>query len=231
MRSRPLVHRGAHTSRVLHGAATTPRRGALAKPPVIRPSAPVSPPIPLPHPLIESSCLHVQCKLPINLREFIAHQFGAALKSNDDTILAMAASADDETLSKVARAIRRYSTNRAREAWAECVAPLTHFERESAAAAPRTILCLACARIDFGEAADQFHRHPRCLTVDFGLACTGQSGADASIPDRLQCRIEEFRAMRAAFGLPHFDLDCYVASRRVTFSWRPVDSAPVRVNV
>ncbi len=231
MRSRPLVHRGAHTSRVFHGATTTPRRGTVAKPPVTRAAAPANPPIPLPHPLIESSCLHVQCKLPINLREFIAHQFGAALKSDDDTILAMAANADDETLSKVARAIRRYSTNRAREAWAECAAPLRNFERESATEAPRTILCLSCARIDFGDSADEFHRHLRCLTVDFGPACAGQSGADAAIPDRLQCRIEEFRAMRAAFGLPHFDLDCYVASRRVTFSWRPVDSAAVRVNV
>ncbi len=28
--------------------------------------------------------------------------------------------------------------------------------------------------------------------------------------------------MRAAFGLSHFDLDCYVTNRRVMFSWRPL---------
>lgn len=224
MRSGPLVRRGAQISRALQNAPVMPRRRVLATSPAERAAAQISPPIPLPHPIIETSCLHAQCKLPINLREFLAHQFGVTLESDNDAILALAANADDAMLSKVARAIRRYSTNRAREAWDECARALKDFETESVSTEPRVALCLACARIDFGADADRRHNNSRCLTIDFTPACAARDSpkAVASIPDRLQRRIEEFRAMRSAFGLPHFDLDCYVASRRVMFSWRPV---------
>jgi hypothetical protein len=58
--------------------------------------------------------LHAECKLPINLRNFLAQQFGPALESDNESILDMAANADPATLSRVARAIRRYSTSRTR---------------------------------------------------------------------------------------------------------------------
>ena len=188
--------------------------------------------IPIPSPIIESSCLHVECKLPINLRQFLAQQFDPILDSDNDSILDLAAHADEATLSRVARAIRRYSTSRAREAWSECSMALSDFEREGASPAPAVTLCLECAQLEFGAEAREQHAGPRCLTVNLLPACPAEknsadgtlSSSSSSIPDRLQRLIEDFRAMRAAFGLSHFDLDCYVTNRRVMFSWRPMQS-------
>ena len=186
--------------------------------------------LPLPAPIIESSCLHVECKLPINLRQFLAQQFDPILDSDNDSILDMAAHADEATLSRVARAIRRYSTSRAREAWAECSMALSDFEREGASDAPAAVLCLECVRLEFGADACDTHSRGQCLTVSLlpvgaaraKPACDAPSANSWPIPDRLQRQIEEFRAMRAAFGLSHFDLDCYVTNGRVMFSWRPL---------
>jgi len=144
----------------------------------------------------------------------------------------MAAHADEATLSRVARAIRRYSTTRAREAWAECSVTLGDFEREGSSTAPAATLCLECARLEFGVDACNAHAGSHCLTVSLLPACTArEDSADGAaspnsvaIPIRLQRQIEDFRAMRAAFGLSHFDLDCYVTNRRVIFSWRPLPS-------
>jgi len=215
LRTGPLVRRGANASRVVLGAPATPRRAALS-----RNSEP--PPfgnLPLQTPIIESSCLHVECKLPIDLRHFLAQQFVPSLDSDNASILDMAANADDATLSRVARAIRRYSTNRAREAWAQCAVTLDDLERQGAHADPAARLCLECARLEVGADSCQAHLSPRCLTVDL---LPPSPGAPLPVPDRLQRQVEEFRAMRAAFGLSHFDLDCYVTNRRVMFSWRPL---------
>ena len=187
--------------------------------------------IPIP-PIIESSCLHVECKLPINLRQFLARQFEPIVDSDNDSIMDLAASADEATLSRVARAIRRYSTTRAREAWSECSMTLSDFERAGASPAPAATLCLECSQLEFGVEARDRHTGPRCLTVNLLPACPAeQNSADgsprptrSSIPDRLQRLVEDFRTMRAAFGLSHFDLDCYVTNRRVMFSWRPLQS-------
>ncbi len=232
MRSGPLVRRGAQISRVFQNAPAKSRRRAVAKFPLEHTVTLLNAAVPIKDQIIEASCLHAQCKLPINLREFLATQFGETLNSNNDTILEMAANADDATLSRVARAIRRYSTNRAREAWSECSAPLVNFERAGSTAKPATALCLTCARVDFGATAEDRHRNANCLTIDFSSACEDSGAPDGanSIPDRLQRRIEEFRTMRSAFGLPHYELDCYVASQRVTFSWRPVDLGAAEQN-
>jgi hypothetical protein len=232
MRTGPLVRRGANVSRIVpsriaQGAPAMLRSAALPR----LSTAPLAPftnlPLSVPPPLIESSCLHVECKLPINLRHFLAEKFGADLDSGNDAILDLAANADPATLSRVARAIRRYSTNRAREAWSECATSVAEFEKAAVAGATRAMLCLSCAAMEFGGAdAAAAHCAPACLTVDFTPACIAKTasakGAVSPIPDGLQRQIEEFRTMRAAFGLPHFDLDCYVTSRRVMFSWRPV---------
>jgi hypothetical protein len=190
--------------------------------------------LPIKSSIIESACLHAECKLPINLRQFLAQQFDPILDSDNDSILDLAANADAATLSRVARAIRRYSTSRAREAWAECSVTLADFEREGAGPAPAATLCLACSRLELGVAARGSHSGPNCLTIELFSAnpareksARGETSRNAStIPDRLQCQIEDFRAMRAAFGLSHFDLDCYVTNRRMMFSWRPLESAP-----
>jgi hypothetical protein len=140
----------------------------------------------------------------------------------------MAANADPATLSRVARAIRRYSTSRAREAWAECSVTIGDFERECAGAAPAATLCLRCNWLEFGAVSDNAHTGPQCLTVKLlppsSARAEAAAGVSSPIPDLLQGQIEDFRAMRAAFGLSHFDLDCYVTNRRVTFSWRPLEA-------
>jgi hypothetical protein len=229
LRTGPLVRRGANVSRLVPGSPATVRRNLFPR----ISNLTVFGNLPLKSPIIESSCLHVECKLPINLRQFLAQQFDPILDSDNDSILAMAAHADEATLSRVARAIRRYSTSRAREAWAECSVTLGDFEREGASPAPAATLCLECARLEFGVDAYNAHTGPQCLTVNLLATCPGRakssdgaSSANSSpIPDRLQRQIEDFRAMRAAFGLSHFDLDCYVTNRRVMFSWRPLESA------
>jgi hypothetical protein len=225
LRTGPLVRRGANASRIVPGAPATLRRAGLAR----SSELPVFGNLPLPSPIIEASCLHAECKLPINLRNFLARQFGPALESDNESILDMAATADPATLSKVARAIRRYSTSRAREAWAECAVTIEDFERKGMNAAAAARLCLECARLEFGAEACEAHLGPRCLTVDLLPACAPrpQSASDSSmsVADRLQRQIEDFRALRAAFGLSHFDLDCYVTNRRVMFSWRPLGTA------
>lgn len=228
MRTGPLVRRGANVSRVVPVAPATARRTLF---PPISNLTQLSD-IPIPSPIIESSCLHVECKLPINLRQFLARQFDPILDSDNDSILDLAANADEATLSRVARAIRRYSTSRAREAWSECSMALSDFEREGASSEPVATLCLECSQLQLGADARDRHRGPQCLTVNLLPACPAEensadgalSSASSSIPDRLQRLIENFRAMRAAFGLSHFDLDCYVTNRRVMFSWRPLQS-------
>ena len=225
MRTGPLVRRGANASRIVPGAPATLRRAGLPR----SSELPVFGKLPLTTPIIEASCLHAECKLPINLRNFLAQQFGPALESDNESILDMAANADSATLSRVARAIRRYSTSRAREAWAECAVALEDFERKGDNAPSTARLCLECARLEFNADGGETHVGPRCVTVDLSPACAAgpqaASGPSMSVSDRLQRQIEDFRAMRAAFGLSHFDLDCYVTNRRVMFSWRPLSTA------
>jgi hypothetical protein len=49
----------------------------------------------------------------------------------------------------------------------------------------------------------------------------GAKGEDA-IADRLQRQVEEFRALRSAFGLPHYELDLYGSGHQVNFTWHPL---------
>jgi hypothetical protein len=163
------------------------------------------------------------CRLPINLRSFLASQLGCQPEASDDTILSYAAHADQPTLNKLARAIRRYSTARAHEAWAECslaVAAFVEAHRERAL----VVLCLRCVRVDFGESAAEEHRRSGCVPIL--LTQTEVSGASDTaaeeVPERVQRLVEEFRALRAAFGLPHFDLDCYVRGDQIMLMWRPL---------
>ena len=185
-------------------------------------------PKPRPEPIIEASCLHQKCRLPINLREFLSEQFGSTLNCDSDTILSLAANADQPTLSKLARAIRRYSTTRAHQDWAEYSAGLGQFAQEARARGghPKAGLCLKCACLAFGESLAD-HRWRSCLVVDLGPACLGaviNDGEDLedAIADQLQRQVEEFRTLRSAFGLPHYELDLYGSGGRVNFTWHPL---------
>jgi hypothetical protein len=219
-----MVRRGANVTRAAQVAPSTrpaalPRISGKHSPPV--PEFP----IPSPTPLIESSCLHLECKLPINLRNFLAEHLGEKATANDESILDLAAHADEATLSKLARAIRRYSTARAHEAWAECSVPLAKFGEGGTF--ELSALCLRCASVAFGKDAAAAHQGPGCVAISFGGPDSAKPDGSAAakglkISDRIQRSIEEFRALRVAFGLPHFELDCYMRGSQMTFTWRPL---------
>jgi hypothetical protein len=64
------------------------------------------------------------------------------------------------------------------------------------------------------------------LSAALGASAGGarSKGSRKLIAERLQTIIEQFRALRAAFHLPHYGLDCYVTNSRVTFTWSPLSS-------
>ena len=62
--------------------------------------------------------------MPINLREFLAEQFEGGLRIDEDGVFTLGSATGEDALSRVARAIRRYSTERAHERWDECAAAL-----------------------------------------------------------------------------------------------------------
>lgn len=177
---------------------------------------------PLP-PITTKAAGRSTCRLPINLRSFLAAQLGCQPEAGDDTILSFAARADRLTLNKLARAIRRYSTARAHEAWAECSLAVTAFVRAYQDGRV-AVLCLRCVRVDFGETASREHQRNGCVPITLVGRHTSNGGKAASeeIPEKIQHLVEEFRALRTAFGLSHFDLDCYVRSEQLTLMWRPL---------
>ncbi len=225
MRNGPLVRRGANASRATQINPSTVRSSAAGR--IFgRQSFHGPPNFPDSVPNLKTSCVHLECRLPINLREFLADQLGAVVDESDETVLNLAAEADETTLSKLARAIRRYSTNRARELWDECSVPLATFACHSKANSWAGLLCLRCVKIDFAGDAAERHHPPGCIVLGLPAARTtvSHSGAasEADIANRIRLLIEEFRRLRAAFGLPHFELDSYVRNGSVTFTWRPV---------
>jgi len=64
--------------------------------------------------------LQLGSRLPINLRHFLAEQLGALMRIEDDSIVPLVPRSNDALMRELARAIRRFSAERAREAWCEC---------------------------------------------------------------------------------------------------------------
>ena len=218
MRTGPLVRRGANVSRTAESTAALPRM----LPRVFSKQSLSLRDFPLP-PVAPKSGLRSNCRLPINLRSFLAGQLGCQPGATDDAILSYAASADQPTLNKLARAIRRYSTARAHEAWAECsvsVKAFVHAHQQRVLA----VLCLRCVRVDFGDAASSEHQHNRCVPIALTSKQSSPPNdmAAEEVPEKIQHLVEEFRALRTAFGLPHFDLDCYLRGEQLTLMWRPL---------
>ncbi|MGO9265519.1 MAG: hypothetical protein ACLQBA_11680 [Candidatus Binataceae bacterium] len=177
--------------------------------------------------------------MPINLREFLANQLGAVVDESDETVLKLAATADETTLSRLARAIRRYSTTRAQQSWEETAAPLARLivavRRSDEPRTPHAYLalCLKCVRIEFGEGALERHQAAGCVSLALDGASETRTAEPAErqelrVADSVRRLIEEFRALRVAFGLPHFELDSYVRNGQVTFTWRPLPGVEPR---
>jgi hypothetical protein len=231
LRTGPLGRREAHIPRLVEGFSA-----GFSRPPAPLPVAvdrarafPLERVFSrLPNALSSPSPLPLKCPLPINLREFLAEQFGAGLRMDEDGVFALGPEAGEETLSRIARAIRRFSTARAHEKWVECAVDLAGMGDDldwAAEAGEQVVLCLRCAAVETGPAAAGRHRGGGCVAVELGAqtACyLFDHDAPHSVPERLLHVIEAFRLGRAALGLPHNDLDCYVARGQVIFTWRPL---------
>jgi hypothetical protein len=188
----------------------------------------------------DSPPLNLKCALPINLREFLAEQFAApfaegvgaeglrdGLRIDEDGVFTLGPGAGEAALSRVARAIRRYSTERAHERWDECAAALARLGDDLGRAAEsgeQVVLCLGCAALEMGADAVGRHRRAGCVAVDLS-AKPSRLEVSQRLPEMLLRVIEGFRLGRAALGLCHYDLDCYVARGQVIFTWRPVAPA------
>ncbi len=253
MRTGPLGRREAHISRFIEGFTTGLLRPAFidplgrerifnhrARPARLRNSTRNS--------LSGSPPLNLKCALPINLREFLAGQFAApfadGLRIDEDGVFTLGPGAGEEAFSRVARAIRRYSTERAHERWNECTTALARLGDDLGRAAEsggQVVLCLGCAAMETGADAVGRHRGAGCIAVELSARPNLHAGNfnDGNLNDQTAARVEEsrglpemllrviegFRLGRAALGLCHYDLDCYVARGQVIFTWRPVAPA------
>jgi hypothetical protein len=230
VRNGPLVHRRARASRFAYGTPTPLERlhalAAFGAPSTFSRHARPAPPETA---RFEPQRLQLGSRLPINLRNFLAEQLGPDMRIEDDTIVALRPSSSEALMRELARAIRRFSAERAREVWSECAILLDRLEREFFASASDergpVVLCLRCSCIGVGP-LDQ-HCGTRCLAVHLGAEVRaqqleGRCAKGALTPDALHHAVEHFRTQRAEAGLPHYDLDCYVAGGQVIFTWRPL---------
>jgi hypothetical protein len=229
VRNGPLVHRRPHVSRLSHGAPSPLERlhalavlgGGRHDRGRARASAVEID--------FETERLQLGSRLPINLRNFLSAELGASMRIEDDSIVALDPRPGKILMRDLARAIRRFSAERAREAWSECAIGLDRLAREFFAAPldvrGPVVLCLRCSCVGAG-ALDQ-HCGARCLAVDLGAAVRaeeleGRAHDGSWAPEAMHRAVENFRRARADAGLAHYDLDCYTAGGQVIFTWRPL---------
>ncbi len=131
MRNGPLVHRRAHASRFAYGAPSPLERlqslSVFGNPRTFSRSGRSIPVEPAP---IEAQRLQLGSRLPINLRHFLAEQLGSSMRIEDDSIVALEPRSNETLMRELARAIRRFSAERAREARWDSIA-------SSASSSPR----------------------------------------------------------------------------------------------
>jgi hypothetical protein len=149
------------------------------------------------------------------------------LHVDDDGVFTIASGAGDETMSQIARAIRRFSTERAHEQWAECAIAIERLSgslERASQGREQVALCLGCAVVEIGKGAVQQHLGNGCVAVELSapLALSADDAPPQGMPDMLLRIIEGFRLGRAALALPHYELDCYIARGQVIFTWRPL---------
>jgi hypothetical protein len=230
VRNGPLVHRRAHVSRFAYGTLSPLDRLASLAPLAGLRSPARRIVVPPPEPSqFEPRRLSLGGRLPINLRKFLAEQLGAAARVEEDAIVTLDSRSAESLMRELARAIRRFSAERAREAWTERAVSLERLGHEffGTGAGERipVVLCLRCAA--FGTGALEQHCGENCLAVDLGPAVlaerlAGHCGAPTA--DAMHRAVDNFRAARTAAGKPHYDFDCYVAGGQVIFTWRPLSA-------
>lgn len=233
MRNGPLVHRHARVSRAVRGTISPLDRLAVLKA-VVEPGdlRKRNGRMWSNGGMRESSRLHLGSRLPINLRLFLAEQLGPGMRVESDAIVSLGPCSDEALMQELARAIRRFSAERARQAWSECAMGLARLKGEffRAPAGERcpVILCLRCACIGAGPLDE--HAGPNCLPVNLDSALRDfQASAQddcGGVPDRILQAIENFRMAREAAGLEHYDLDCFTSNHQLIFTWRPLGQGP-----
>ena len=230
MRNGPLTHRNAHASRATHGAPSPLER--LAALSVLADRRPTR--APTAGPLWESSRLYLGSRLPINLRHFLAEQLGPSMRVESDSIVALEPRNGAVLMRELARAIRRFSAERARQVWSECAIGISRLESEffRTPAPDRcpVILCLRCSCIGAGPLDEHGGRNCLPVNLDSALkdfAASRSSDKPNAAPDPILQAIENFRMAREAAKLPHQDLDCFVSNGQLVFTWRPLPSGPV----
>jgi hypothetical protein len=167
--------------------------------------------------------------LPINLRSFLSAELGQRLCIDESTIAPASGEFPDAFMRDLARAIRRFSFERAHESWIEVVGARPALEEglnRGRIGACQVVLCLGCARLNIGLHALREHRGADCIGVPLhGYAsCDYEEEVPSSSPVRrnLYKEIASFRRARAAQGLAHYDLDYYMRDSHYVFTWRPL---------
>lgn len=224
MRNGPLVHRNAQVSRAVQRAASPLER--LAALSVLSDRRPTR--APTAGPVWESSRLYLGSRLPINLRHYLAEQLGPSMRVENDAIVTLEPRSGAILMRELARAIRRFSAERARQVWSECAIGLVRLRSEFflAPAAYRcpVILCLRCSCVGAGPLDE--HGGRNCLPVNLDTAIKDFAAHDCerpnAAPDAILQAIENFRMAREAAHLPHHDLDCFVSNGQLIFTWRPL---------
>ncbi len=180
----------------------------------------------------DSSRLYIGSRLPINLRQFLTQQLGSSMRVESDSIVALEPRPSGMLMRDLARAIRRFSAQRAREVWSECAISIfrlqTEFFRTPIADRCPVILCLRCSCIGAGPLDE--HGGRNCLPVNLDssirdFAAARNSHRPNAAPDAVLQAIENFRLAREAAHQPHQDLDCFVSNGQLVFTWRPLPSA------
>lgn len=230
MRHGPMVHRKANTSR-LASRVTTPlgRLHSIRGFPVLESPRETTSRAAVAL-VFKSPRLKLDGMLPLNLRSFLANNLSPTLRVEGDSVLAVGSGSGEALMRELARAIRRFSAERSREAWAECavkIAPLTEELGRMPAGQAHVVLCLGCVAMRLGPDAPARHREAGCLAVELNPHFIGgQQGVGEAlrrlVPDGMREAVERFRLARAAAALPHFDLDCYPANQQMVFTWRPI---------
>jgi hypothetical protein len=228
VRNGPMVHRRAQVSRLSFGTPTPLERLASLAPLGTSRSISRRAGLGSGEPSAwEPPRISLGSRLPINLRQFLADQLGAGVRVEHDCIVALGSRSGEAMMRDLARAIRRYSAERAREAWTECAVGTQRLEHEffgpDADERCPVVLCLRCVAI--GTGALEQHCGPNCVAVDLSSAVHAERierGPDARPTDAMSRAVENFRNSRKAAGRPHYDLDCYTAGGQMIFTWRPV---------
>ncbi len=171
--------------------------------------------------------------LPINLREFLTAEFRSQIRIEGEAIYFLGPKPEGLFIRELARAIRRFSHDRAQHTWVECAVKKPELEAALSrrpTADHAAILCLGCERVSIGAPTE--HRAPGCLPLVLGFGpnesqAQSSDGAGMATGAGLYGAIEKFRKTRRTAGLPHLDLDCYIANGHVVFTWRPLKQCNV----